>query len=373
VNSEKLFEMLRYMGLRRDSAQVLVLLPLIEVAWADGVIQQAERDLILSVARYQFDFSDDALDMLDAWLSERPKEDYLVRGREVLKALAMRSSVGLSHSSLDDVLKFCNDVASASGGFFGVGRIHHRERAALRGIGEALRIRSGTSVSRSVDAASDSDLPSLVDSTPLDLPPKWEMAEPLSVEQGLIATLVSTEGRRRSYPCGESGLTLGRSRSNTVPLRSDGKVSRRHTEILVRKGVFYAQDLGSANGTWVNGLRIRRRPLFGDEIIRVGHSEFKFLVYLTIQDVPAEERGHHSESLPDISMDNPLEDLIFQHDPYGIDDEDSVTAVDDCEETEEADFSQLSVKQLKAIAKGRGIKGYSRMKKSDLVDALLVF
>ena len=67
---------------------MLVLLPLIEVAWADGVIQPAERDLILSVARYQFDFSDDALDMLDAWLSHRPREDYLVRGRDVLKALA---------------------------------------------------------------------------------------------------------------------------------------------------------------------------------------------------------------------------------------------------------------------------------------------
>ena len=61
MDSHSLYEMLRYMGLRRASAPVLSLLPLIEVAWADGVIQQGERDLILSIARYQFDFPDDAI------------------------------------------------------------------------------------------------------------------------------------------------------------------------------------------------------------------------------------------------------------------------------------------------------------------------
>ena len=188
------------MGLRKESAQVLVLLPLIEVAWADGVIQPAERDLILSVARYQFDFSDDALDMLDAWLSHRPREDYLVRGRDVLKALALRSSVGLDQSSLDDVLRFCNDVANASGGFLGVGKIHHRERSALRDIAEALRIRQGASVESIASSppplqASASARTKLVD----DLK-KGELAEPMHFEEGIVATLVATSGAPSELP-----------------------------------------------------------------------------------------------------------------------------------------------------------------------------
>jgi pSer/pThr/pTyr-binding forkhead associated (FHA) protein/tellurite resistance protein len=356
------------MGLRRESAQVLVLLPLIEVAWADGVIQPAERDLILSFARYQFDFSDDALDMLDAWLSHRPREEYLVRGRDVLRVLALRSSVGLDQSSLDDVLRFCNDVANASGGFLGVGKIHHRERSALRDIAETLRIRQGASVDSSRASMTPLEASAPARAKLVDDLKKGELAEPMHFEEGIVATLVATSGRHQSFPCGERGVSLGRSRTNTVSLRNDGKVSRKHCDILVRKGVFYIQDNGSANGTWVNGLRVRRRPLFGDEVIRVGNSEFKFLVYLTIQDVPKHQSIHH-ESLPDTGPEQPLEDLLFQ-DPYLPDAEDLDTAIEDCDVTEEADFSQLSVKQLKALAKGRGIKGYSRMKKATLVEHL---
>jgi pSer/pThr/pTyr-binding forkhead associated (FHA) protein len=366
VDEYSLFEMLRHMGLRRASAPVLSLLPLIEVAWADGVIQQGERDLILSIARYQFDFPDDGLDMLDAWLSYCPRQDYLERGRQVLRALADDTKVGVSIDSLEHILGFCDDVAKASGGLFGVGRVHHREREALAKIAATLRLKSSTSWEGS---KADTSATSETSSSTSPVQPA-EMAEPLQVNQGLVATLVSTVGHRKSYPCTVQGLKIGRSRINDIVLRSDGKISRNHCEIIVRNEVFYACDLGSANGTWVNGLRIRRRPLFGDELIRLGHTEFKFLVYRTIQDIPPDEVTKQFE-LPSISeRQQRLEEVLFS-DERVANDFGYTTELDDCEETEEAEIAQLSVKQLRAMAKGRGLKGYSKLKKSQLIELLL--
>lgn len=365
MDSHSLYELLRYMGLRRSSAPVLSLLPLIEVAWADGVIQQDERDLILSISRYQFDFSDDAVDMLDAWLSFRPRQEYLERGRAVLRALADHGEAGVEVKSLAEVLTFCDDVAKASGGLFGFGRIDYREREALAKIAATLGLKSSTSWEGSV-----TELPTDSTSHRPGLRGASEMSEPLLVNQGLVATLVSTEGHRKSYPCTVRGLKVGRSRANDIVLRSDGKISRNHCEIVVRNEVYYIFDKGSANGTWVNGLRVRRRPLFGDEILRVGHTEFKFLVYQTIQDIPPDEDSRGSE-LPVVSDSTaPLEDLLFSDDMMP-DDLPEATEVEDCEETEEAEIAQLSVKQLRNMAKARGFKGYSRLKKSQLIELLL--
>jgi pSer/pThr/pTyr-binding forkhead associated (FHA) protein len=36
------------------------------------------------------------------------------------------------------------------------------------------------------------------------------------------------------------------------------------------------RDEGSANGTWVNGVRVQEQPLFPGDVIRVGHSQLRF-------------------------------------------------------------------------------------------------
>jgi hypothetical protein len=62
-------------------------------------------------------------------------------------------------------------------------------------------------------------------------------------------------------------LVLGRSRRCTVVL-VDATVSRRHAELVLRDGRWLLHDLGSANGTWVNGRRVVEaevRP--GDDIV----------------------------------------------------------------------------------------------------------
>jgi signal transduction histidine kinase len=79
-------------------------------------------------------------------------------------------------------------------------------------------------------------------------------------------------------------LVIGRTRS--CGLRIDrSEVSRRHAELLLDGGRYLLRDLGSRNGTFVNGDRVTERELaFGDRIAFGGHDLFLFTVHDRIHD-----------------------------------------------------------------------------------------
>jgi pSer/pThr/pTyr-binding forkhead associated (FHA) protein len=50
-----------------------------------------------------------------------------------------------------------------------------------------------------------------------------------------------------------------------------------HAVIAVEDGIYHIDDLGSTNGTFLNGnIVIRRRPLHDRDIIKVGDTKFAF-------------------------------------------------------------------------------------------------
>ena len=71
------------------------------------------------------------------------------------------------------------------------------------------------------------------------------------------------------------GLTFGRVAGNDVVLE-DSKVSRRHARLVLEGGVAEIEDLGSSNGTMLNGRRIARRVLRDGDELRIGTSLVKF-------------------------------------------------------------------------------------------------
>lgn len=82
------------------------------------------------------------------------------------------------------------------------------------------------------------------------------------------------KGRRFELPDNEPQL-IGRS-SEALPL-TDATISRRHAELTPDDGRWYINDLHSANGTYVNSLRITRRTLLHDgDQLRTGESVLVF-------------------------------------------------------------------------------------------------
>jgi ABC transport system ATP-binding/permease protein len=70
-------------------------------------------------------------------------------------------------------------------------------------------------------------------------------------------------------------VRIGRTPDNDLVL-ADLEVSRRHAELRRRPdGVYEIVDVGSSNGTYVNGRRITSRALTESDIIGIGHSTFR--------------------------------------------------------------------------------------------------
>jgi hypothetical protein len=64
---------------------------------------------------------------------------------------------------------------------------------------------------------------------------------------------------------------IGRGTEADIRLPDTG-VSRKHVDVVLDNGTAIAEDLGSTNGTLVNGRRISRQPLVDGDVIRIGHS-----------------------------------------------------------------------------------------------------
>jgi phosphoserine phosphatase RsbU/P len=74
----------------------------------------------------------------------------------------------------------------------------------------------------------------------------------------------------------ESLITIGRASECTVPIR-DRFLSRRHAEIVPVSGDWILKDCGSANGTYLNGVRLdSQKVLSSGDRIRLGDSEIIF-------------------------------------------------------------------------------------------------
>jgi len=87
---------------------------------------------------------------------------------------------------------------------------------------------------------------------------------------------VGLDGTEKSYRLQtHRPFTVGRDPGNDIILR-DPKVSRHHAEIVIERGFFVLHDLASANGTYINGKRIRVAPLTHGAKLRMGNSYGRF-------------------------------------------------------------------------------------------------
>jgi tetratricopeptide (TPR) repeat protein len=83
-------------------------------------------------------------------------------------------------------------------------------------------------------------------------------------------------------------VVMGRDEECELVL-SDIGVSRRHAKISLEKNRFFLTDLGSGNGTYLNGVRIEREPLqSGDEIV-IGERTLRFV---ELTDAPSTDAAH---------------------------------------------------------------------------------
>lgn len=139
LQDPELVKELEALGFTPDTVDLLPFVPLIQVAWAEGDVSDAERKLVTRLARSRGIAEGSASDrQLTAWLENRPSADVFVRAMRLVRAL-LASPARQAAMTADDLVKYCENIAEASGGVFGLNRISGDERAVLAALATELK------------------------------------------------------------------------------------------------------------------------------------------------------------------------------------------------------------------------------------------
>lgn len=141
MTEEGVLEKLVELGLTGDTVVALSLCPLIHVAWADGEIQDNEREAILQAARGKgIEEGDPAFELLSDWLGT--KEPDALWGAWLSYVTALKDEMNDEQYALlrTQIVNFATAVAQAAGGFLGIKSVSHTEQTAIDEISAAFGI-----------------------------------------------------------------------------------------------------------------------------------------------------------------------------------------------------------------------------------------
>ena len=139
LQDPELLQELQALGFTPDTVVLLPLVPAVQVAWAEGNVTDAERELIMRVARERgIRHGTPADDQLQTWLATRPSDDVFARATRLVRAMLEASGGG---AQVDDLLRQYEEIAAASGGLLGFGKISAQERSLLEQLEATLKAR----------------------------------------------------------------------------------------------------------------------------------------------------------------------------------------------------------------------------------------
>ena len=136
LSDRQLAEKMLLLGFDAETASVLYLLPLIQVAWANGSVSRGERAQILRILRLrEIAEGSRAWQMCESLLESRPTDAFLHNSRRLLQGMLKNKGRAVEVQVERELIELCLDVAEVSGGIFGFGRrVSRAEEDAIRAI-----------------------------------------------------------------------------------------------------------------------------------------------------------------------------------------------------------------------------------------------
>ena len=102
--------------------------------------------------------------------------------------------------------------------------------------------------------------------------------EPQPQPQGRLVVIRSSAiDENTEFELDSTGISIGRGGPNDVRLDADDYASANHARVEPRRDGVWIEDVGSTNGTFVNGVRLSRaRKLAPGDLVRVGDTDLRF-------------------------------------------------------------------------------------------------
>ena len=98
------------------------------------------------------------------------------------------------------------------------------------------------------------------------------------LNMGRLVVLKSTAiDENTEFVLDSTGISIGRGGPNEVRLDGDDFASAQHARVEPRRDGVWIEDVGSTNGTFVNGVRLSKaRKLAAGDLVRVGETDLRF-------------------------------------------------------------------------------------------------
>lgn len=149
VDDVELAKRVAALGLDQGTGAAILLAPLVQVAWAEGHVSEAERAVVFDVALSRgVAPGTPAYETLESWLKTRPADSLFETALEVLRVAESVLPPGEREARVKEIVDACKRVASASGG--GLGKllgvssgVSGDEAAVLDAITAKLRLEPG--------------------------------------------------------------------------------------------------------------------------------------------------------------------------------------------------------------------------------------
>lgn len=140
IRDEAVLDRLVELDVTPESLAALELVPLVFIAWADGGIQTAEREAIITLAKAGgIEPQDGRYPVLEHWLKRRPGDEMLEAWKHYVAELRRNLDSEQSEQLRHELLDRAESVARAAGGFLGFGdKMSPAERAMLSELEQAF-------------------------------------------------------------------------------------------------------------------------------------------------------------------------------------------------------------------------------------------
>src|SRR5215470_16239055 len=131
----------------------------------------------------------------------------------------------------------------------------------------------------------------------------------------MLILVLNEEGSEQTLKLAQDLITIGRSRENIIVVKNK-KASRAHAKIERIGSTYQITDLGSGNGTKVNGSKIDFHTLAAGDEIKIGDAT---LLLKSIDEEIADDSEDESAGQTDLSeqpterdMEVPADELTFK-------------------------------------------------------------
>lgn len=140
IHDEAVLERLAALKIGPETLAAVALVPLVEVAWADGKVQADEHAAVMKAAEHAgIQRDDDAFALLDDWLNHRPTPEMLEAWKRYVVGLCDAMDDDDADRLKHDLLDRARAVAQETGGFLGFGkRLNPADAAMLEELERAF-------------------------------------------------------------------------------------------------------------------------------------------------------------------------------------------------------------------------------------------